>query len=97
MTNEIAGCGVFEIRHCPPPEQKSFQIVIKIPQKDSVVAPENSIMSQGAIINTGSSVVISVPDDFASNRANRERSDAPSSRGDAPPTSGNTADFKTDE
>ena len=80
-----------------PPEPKSFSIVIKIQKKDSVVAPENSIMSQGAIIHTGSSVVISVPEDFASNRANRERSDAPSSRGDAPPTSGNTSDFKTDE
>lgn len=80
-----------------PPEPKSFPIEIKIPKKDFAVTPENSIMRQGAIIKTGSSVVISVPEDLASNRANRERSDAASSRGNAPPTSRNTSDFRTDE
>ena len=80
-----------------PPETKPFQIVIKIPKKDSAVAPENSIMRQGAIIKPGSSVVISVPKDFAANLAKSNQSDTPSSRGDASPTSGNPTDFKTDE
>ena len=73
-----------------PPEPKSFPIVIKIPKKDSVVEAGNSITRPGAIIKPGSSVVISVPKDFAANLANSKQSDAS-------PTNGNTSDFKTDE
>ena len=80
-----------------PPEPKSFPIVIKIPKKDSAVTAENSIMRQGAIIKLGSSVVISVPEDFASSLANSKQSETSSSRAVGSPASGNTADFKTDE
>jgi hypothetical protein len=73
-----------------PPEQKSFQIVIKVPKKVSAVEAGNSITRPGAIIKPGSSVVISVPKDFAENLAKSDPSDAPS-------TIGNTSDFKTDE
>jgi hypothetical protein len=73
-----------------PPESKSFQIVIKIPKKDSVVEAGNSITRPGAIIKPGSSVVISVPKDFAANLAKSDQSNAPS-------TIGNTSDFRTDE
>jgi hypothetical protein len=79
-----------QISQRSPPEQKSFQIVIKIPPTNSVVEAGNSITRPGAIIKLGSSVVISVPKDFAANLANSKQSDAS-------PTSGNTSDFKTDE
>jgi hypothetical protein len=73
-----------------PPEQKSFQIVIKVPKKVSAVEAGNSITRPGAIIKPGSSVVISVPKDFAENLAKSDPSDTPS-------TIGKTSDFRTDE